>query len=376
MPNPPAIVTLLPCGEGFGPQKAGAIALIVRDFVGHSKFQKQHIVFGSELNPAFPECTYQSIKLSPWLMFSHSYRYVLSANSRMKQMSPQLIELHNRAIYVPWIRRAFPKAALSFQLHNDPQTIRGLKTTSQRQAFLGSVEVVYCVSEYLKKRFLEGIDDVYNQVHVVPTGLDVDQIAPVSGQRDPVILFVGRIIPEKGALLFAQAMRQVFDKVPAPWRVEIVGARRFGPHNTLSDYERQVRSVLEPLKGRVHYHGYLPFDQMLEKVQSAEIAVVPSQWKEPFGRTALEAMAGGAALVATPYGGLAEVVGDAALCVDSDRPSAFAVAVERLIHDEGLRRRLQAKGRKRVEEQFRIQAHVAKQDRIRAQLLEKGVLGK
>ncbi|MEN8237039.1 MAG: glycosyltransferase family 4 protein [Pseudomonadota bacterium] len=368
----PSIVTLLPRGEGFSPQKAGAIALVVRDFVGHSKFQKQHTVFGSELNSAFPECDYQPIKLPPWPISSRSYRYFLGADSLFKQMAPQLIELHNRAIYVPWIKRAFPNAALSFQLHNDPQTIRGLQFAKQRQAFLQIVDVVYCVSEYLKTRFLEGVENHSNKVHVIPIGLDIDQIAPIMGERKPVILFVGRIIPEKGALLFAQAVRQVLSKVPTPWRVEMIGAQRFGQHDKKSDYERQVLSVLEPLGERVRYHGYLPFEQMLDKVEYAEIAVVPSQWHEPFGRTALEAMAGGAALVATPYGGLAEVIGDAALRVDSDKASDFAEAIERLIQNPGMRRTFQAKGLKRAEENFKIQDRVAELDRIRAQLFEKG----
>lgn len=372
MPVYPSIATLLPRREGFGPQKAGAIALVVRDFINYSTFCKNHVVLGSESIPSFPECVYQTVPLSLWPIFSQSNRYIRGACSKLSQNPPKLIELYNRAIYVPWIKKAFPKTALSFQLVNDPQTIRGLQTPRQRKAFLENVDVVCCISDYLKTRFLEGIEDHNNQVQMIPIGLDVNQIAPTTGKREPVILFVGRVIPEKGALIFAQAMRQVLSRIPAPWRVEMVGAQRFGQNNKLSDYERQVLSVLDPLGERVRYHGYLPFDQMLEKVKSAEIAVVPSQWNEPFGRTALEAMAAGAALVATPYGGLAEVIGDAALSVDSDQASDFANAIERLIQDADLRRTVQAKGRKRVEDKFRIQDHVAELDLIRAQLLKKG----
>ncbi len=374
MPAHTSIVTLLPCGEGFGPQKTGAIGLVVRDFVGHSKFQKHHTVYGSEPVPAFSECAYQPVQLSPWPLFRRSYRYVMGARSRFNQGVPHLIELHNRAIYVPWIRRSYPKTPLSFQLHNDPQTIRGLKTAPERQAFLKSVDAVYCVSNYLKARFLEGIEDPNHQVHVTPIGLDMVQFAPTTKVREPVILFVGRMISEKGALLLAQAVRHVLSRVPAPWRVEVIGAQKFGQSGIRSDYERQVVAELEPLADRVQYHGYLPFDQMLEKVRSAEIAVVPSQWQEPFGRTALEAMAAGAALIATPYGGLAEIIGDAALILDSNQPSEFADLLIRLIENPELRRSIQISGRKRAESKFNIQDQVAKLDQIRMHLLEKGTV--
>ena len=112
---------------------------------------------------------------------------------------------------------------------------------------------------------------------------------------------------------------------------------------------------------------------MLEKIKTAEIAVVPSQWQEPFGRTALEAMAAGAALVATPYGGLAEILGDAALSIDSNQASDFADSLLGLIENTELRRSLQTKGRKRAESKFNIQDQVAVLDRIRMQLLEKGI---
>ena len=82
----------------------------------------------------------------------------------------------------------------------------------------------------------------------------------------------------------------------------------------------------------------------------AAIVVVPSRWPEPFGLTALEAMASGAALVSSGRGGLAELTAGAALRVDPDRPDALADALRRLANDPSERRRLAEAGRLRARE--------------------------
>ena len=76
----------------------------------------------------------------------------------------------------------------------------------------------------------------------------------------------------------------------------------------------------------------------------AAIVVVPSRWPEPFGLTALEAMACGAALLCSPRGGLPEAAGDAAQTIDPDDPAAMAAATcRRRCTDPARARRLAAR---------------------------------
>ena len=79
--------------------------------------------------------------------------------------------------------------------------------------------------------------------------------------------------------------------------------------------------------------GYRPHADVLAAMARAAIVVVPSRWQEPFGLTALEAMACGAALVCSPRGGLPEVGGDAALYADPDDPPAVAEAIVALARE-------------------------------------------
>ena len=70
---------------------------------------------------------------------------------------------------------------------------------------------------------------------------------------------------------------------------------------------------------------------------------------EPFGRTALEALASGAALVTSGLGGLAEVCGPDALTVDPADAAAVATALACLVDSQDQREKLAHAGRARVE---------------------------
>ena len=81
---------------------------------------------------------------------------------------------------------------------------------------------------------------------------------------------------------------------------------------------------------------------------------------EPFGRTALEALASGAALITSGRGGLAEICGPCAAIVDPGDADALAAALGQLLDEPERRAELARAGRARVESLFDIRA-VARQ---------------
>ncbi len=369
MRPPPLLATLLPSSEKFGPQSPGAVSLVVKDIIEFSNYCSSSLVLGSELQQPFHDIRFSPIQPSSLFFLRRSWRYVLGAQRQLAQINPSLIEIHNRATYLTLLQRLQPKQRYTFHLHNDPQGIRGLESPKQRQTFLTKVAAIYCVSDFVKNRYIEGLTVGHDKVHVIHNGLDMQSIIPCSKPREPVILFVGRIIPEKGVLLFAQAARKALTSLPEKWRIEIVGAKHFGQEDIQSPYEQKVYDTLKDLGPRARYFGHLPFAQTMEKVSTAEIAVVCSQWQEPFGRTALEAMAGGAALISTPYGGLKEVIGDAAICVESNDPEKFAHEIVDLAVNKDQRKTIQIKGRKRAEANFDSRNTTKKLDAIRQKIL-------
>ena len=112
------------------------------------------------------------------------------------------------------------------------------------------------------------------------------------------------MVPEKGILEFSQALAEVLQDYPE-WSVVIVGARQFETSKPGS-YENRVAQALAPLGARASMTGFLPLDKV-KGLQQAAIIGCPSIWEEPLGKTGLEALAAGSALLTTRRGGIPEV---------------------------------------------------------------------
>ncbi|MGI4941653.1 MAG: glycosyltransferase family 4 protein, partial [Janthinobacterium lividum] len=170
--------------------------------------------------------------------------------------------------------------------------------------------------------------------------------------------------PDKGPDLFIAACAKAMPHLPG-WRAEMIGADGFSAAAPDSEFIRGLRPAAAA--AGVAMHGARPHAEVLRAMSRAAIVVVPSRWQEPFGLTALEAMACGAALVCSGRGGLAEVVGDAGLLTDPEDADGFARALLELAGDAGLRAALSAAGVERARSRFSVADAVARMDGLRDQ---------
>jgi glycogen synthase len=192
------------------------------------------------------------------------------------------------------------------------------KTPRLAGALLRRAGVVIAVSQHLAEAARRaGARDV----RWIPNGVEL----PAKVGREahpPEILYVGRLSPEKGIRELAEATRglSVVAAGDGPLRSLLPGALGFVP-----------RAELERLYAR------------------AALAVSPSH-REGFGVACAEAMAHGRPVVASAVGGLRDLVldGETGLLVPPGDPAALREAIERLLADAELRRRLGAAGRERV----------------------------
>jgi glycosyltransferase involved in cell wall biosynthesis len=156
------------------------------------------------------------------------------------------------------------------------------------------------------------------EVRVVPSGVAIPDVV---GEPDepPHVLFVGRLSEEKGILDFLAATEGLHRVVvgDGPLRDRVPEARGFVPPSELGAY-----------------------------YERAAVVVCPSH-REGYGVVAREAMAHGRPVVATYVGGLAEAVEDGitGLVVPPRDTQALRAAIERLLADADLRKRLGAAAR-------------------------------
>lgn len=131
---------------------------------------------------------------------------------------------------------------------------------------------------------------------------------------------------------------------------------------THPDYFRRVQAALSAIGAQASIETQRPFAEVKAANERSAIALVPSKWTEPFGRTALEAHAGGAALISSGTGGLPEISGEAALMLPSVTSEAIANAAETLITNDVLRERLAREGAARTRTLFDIRVLAAALD--------------
>ena len=188
------------------------------------------------------------------------------------------------------------------------------------------------------------------KLHHIPNGIDAGDWPPVAREgRDgpPVIACIGRFTAVKrqedlvaaAALLRARGVEA---------RIRFAGA---GP--TLAAVRGQVDRL--GLADRVTLHGALAPADVARLLADADVACLPST-QEGMPGAVMEAMASGLPVVGTAVNGIADLVRDGAtgLLVAPRDPPALAAALERLLADAPLRRRMGAAGRARVEEELSL----------------------
>ena len=133
----------------------------------------------------------------------------------------QIIEIHNRPHLVDSIHLNLKNEnRLSLFLHNDPLEMKGSKTIKDRKNLLSKLDKVYCVSEFIKKKFLIGVVDHFNKVVVLHNGVIRKQKKMPKKQKQ--IIYVGRVVKEKGVDLFVDAIKEIYEDFK-DWNFKIIG---------------------------------------------------------------------------------------------------------------------------------------------------------
>lgn len=201
--------------------------------------------------------------------------------------------------------------------------------------------VMCFTSEWLRQRAELATGTTFERAHVVAPGIDpadfpilpVDPGRPWCGR----LLCVGRVEPRKGFLTAVEALPELPGatlRIVGPVEDEAFGA------------QLRQRAARLGVGDRVQWLE-VTRDQLATEYTAADALLFTSIWDEPFGLVPLEAMACGAAVVATGTGGSADFLRHETNCLlyPPGDAAALAAAVSRLAGDTALRDRLREAGR-------------------------------
>jgi len=362
------VAVVLPPREGFGPQSAGAIALLQARLAGPAAGPESPfavtILGGRQEGPVFP-LPFLPV-LAPWWVPGSDAGYASGLRRALGPLGPALIEVHNRPDLARRLARWFPPRRIVLFLHNDPRGMRGAKTAADRARLSARLGSVVCVSGFLARCWMEGTTGL-PPPRVLPNCLDLSQLPPALApeQRMPRIVFAGRVVADKGADSFVAGCAEALPLLPG-WEAVMIGADRFRPDSPETPFTAALRPRAEA--AGVTLLGYRDHESVMTELSRAAIAVVPSRWQEPFGLAALEAMANGAALIATRRGGLAELTEDVSVPIEAEDPPGLAQAMIGLAHDPKRRASLSQAGLERARA-YDLPAARRRLDQLRMELL-------
>ncbi len=165
----------------------------------------------------------------------------------------------------------------------------------------------------------------------------------------PLILFAGRLVPEKGLVHLLRALA----KVNQPWQLAVAGdGEEMSPCQALT----QQLGIAE----HVHFLGWLEPEVLNTYYARCTLVVVPSLWPEPYGRIGPEAFAYGRPVVAYAVGGIPDWLTHErnGLLVEPGNWAELGRAISRILSDSSLQYKLGAEARHYAEEHFTFEAHL------------------
>ena len=165
----------------------------------------------------------------------------------------------------------------------------------------GNARAVVACSRGLRDLALKTDDRI--PLHVIPDGVDLGKFRPVERSAEPEevrILAIGRLIPRKGFDFLIRSLPEVMKNARRDFCVEIVGD---GPmRDELTRLTEQIG-----VTQKVVFAGTVPYDQLAEKYQQADVFVL-SSLAEGMPLVVLEAMASGLPIIATRVQGMEDLV--------------------------------------------------------------------
>ena len=190
-----------------------------------------------------------------------------------------------------------------------------------------------------------------SRIAIVPPFVpDLPAIEATRSTGTSQVVFVGRVVREKGLQLLVRACKMI----SAGHRLIIVGD---GPYR--ETIEKQVAE--ERLTHEVTFLGWTPPAQLSSQYQSAAVVAVPSIWPEPFGLIGPEAMSHCRPVVAFDVGGISDWLedGQSGFLVRPGDVNGLAQKLELLLTEPTLAQEMGRRGRKIVEHSFGPERHLS-----------------
>lgn len=305
---------------------------------------------------------------------SHHVGFAAEAAWRARRLGCEAVHVMTYSQFVPVVRRIHPRARIILHMHCEWLSQLNREMIKPRVA---AADVVVGCSEHITRTIADSFPEyaarcvtIQDSAHVV-----AEEGGPAPDSR--IVLFVGRLSPEKGLHDLIPAFHLVLRRFPDA-RLHLVGGSGSAPLEFLvgiSDdprvaalrrfYHASPNCVKDPylaelekeagaeLGKRIIFHGPVPHEKVADYYRSAAVLANPSL-SEASGIGVLEAMMHGLPVVATRIGGMTDAVehGRTGFLAEPADPVSLANAICEALADPARARALGRAGRAKAIDKF------------------------
>lgn len=289
-------VIILPYGEEFNENSAGAAGIFVKESLQNEKIKKYNpkfsssfVIYGSTHN-VHKKLKKIYVQSGPEKKFFSNANYIKNFINKFEKKIINNIEIHNRPAYAKKLIEAFPTSKILIFYHNDPRKLRGSKSAEERNLLINRCVNIF-LSKYIKNCFYSGLENKYNKKNSDILYPGVKKINKIKNKKK-IILFTGKLNEAKGYNLFVKAADNIKKDLRfKEWKFLSIGSEKRRTINRTSNVKEQ---------------GVISNNKVLNLYKLASIAIAPSMWDEPLGRLPIEAGANGCITISSDKGGLIE----------------------------------------------------------------------
>lgn len=324
-----------------------------RDIVSHLRAMEKHCI----------ECANQINNGGFDVFFGSACQFFRATSIARFVAGPKVLYLQEpfRWLYealpqLPWIARPIPARTTPrsiYRLVKDIVRVQGLRIQVREE-----VESAKAYNQILVNSFFsrESVLRAYGlNATVCYLGIDTETFVYHRRPREPFVVSLGTMTPEKNARFVIEAVSRLSEpRPPLVWIANFVGR----------PYAREMKELAASLGVRLEIRSQLSDSELVDLLNRAT-AMLYAPRLEPFGLAPLEANACGLPVIAVAEGGVRETIvhGVNGLLVDGN-PNAMTTAIQGLLNDSGYARALGESAVRLVNERWSLYAAHARLEQL------------
>lgn len=303
---------------------------------------------------------------------SQSYRFIFQRLYYLRKVSKDLNEnnydkvlLENHPtqyLALKWRKNYIKyKEKYYYHCHNEFPGTYGCKK------IIENTKKVICVSEFISKKVQKYLDINKSKCMVLRNGIDIKNFSKEIDdnekekikekynikKEEKILLFTGRIVPEKGIKELLEATFKIKNK---GFKLVVVGSA-LNAITLKTKYEKEIEELIKKLEDRVIFTGFIDYKQIYKLYSIADIAVLPSIWDDPAPLTIIESLVSGLPIITTNSGGIPEYAKDESAIIlekDNNLVDNLVSSIEYLLNNSSKRNEM-SKNSKRISKELTLE---------------------